>query len=482
MHTVLAVLNLLGAGLAGLTAGLVWRRRAGSPLARPLVLALVGCVVWAVVRSASTLATHPDVTLALDYAVYPAVALVTASGFWYLMVLAGWRSVLDHRVATLLAVEPVVLVVVVLTDRSHGLLYRSVGQRVDGRLVTELGPLFVAHAVYSYLLLVLAGALVVRAMSRAVAGHRRVYAVALVGGLVPFAGSVVSLLWRPDGVTVDLAPSLFLVTAGIWFWVERYGEPAGLVPLSTRQVLAALTDAVMVLDPEGRVLDVNPAGVRLLTRASPRRRESLIGARWSELVPADVRVVFEGAVVGGVPLDGQPARTVRAPDGRSYEVRVNRITASRQVVGAVAVVRDVTELERLRAELAEQAVRDGLTGLYNRRHLELVLLEAVVRAGSAGTPLSAVMVDIDHFKQVNDRHGHAVGDALLVKVADELAGGVREADAVARYGGEEFVLLLPGSDATTAAERAETWRERCAALRIAAADGEIGVTISAGVA
>jgi diguanylate cyclase (GGDEF)-like protein len=145
--------------------------------------------------------------------------------------------------------------------------------------------------------------------------------------------------------------------------------------------------------------------------------------------------------------------------------------------GTVVVVRDITELERLRAELTDHAIRDGLTGVHNRRHLATVLDEAV-----AGPDLSVVLIDVDHFKIVNDRYGHAVGDQVLVRVAQELAGAVRETGTVARYGGEEFVVVLPGTDARTAAGLADRWRARCAAVAIDTPLGPLTVTFSAGVA
>ena len=100
---------------------------------------------------------------------------------------------------------------------------------------------------------------------------------------------------------------------------------------------------------------------------------------------------------------------------------------------------------RLNARLADQAIRDGLTGLYNHRHLDERLEVEVTRAERTGAPLSVLMIDIDDFKQVNDTYGHPQGDKLLKSVADTLRASVRgRIDIVARFGGEEFVVLLPG--------------------------------------
>jgi diguanylate cyclase (GGDEF)-like protein len=139
------------------------------------------------------------------------------------------------------------------------------------------------------------------------------------------------------------------------------------------------------------------------------------------------------------------------------------------------------EIEALQADLRVQAERDALTGLYNRRYLIEVLPSEVKRSELAGRPLVVVMVDVDNFKEVNDSHGHAAGDAVLVAVGELLADQIRPGDVACRYGGEEFVLVLPGVDVDTALVRAENWRRHVAGARLGDGAGP-GVTMSLGVA
>ncbi len=131
-----------------------------------------------------------------------------------------------------------------------------------------------------------------------------------------------------------------------------------------------------------------------------------------------------------------------------------------------------------RASLELQATTDQLSGLPNRRALEQHLSHEIEVAASRGTRLSAVVIDIDHFKKVNDTFGHLMGDVVLADVANRLRGVARQDEIVARFGGEEFVWLLPGTDgpeAQVAAERARTAIE-------AEPFGEVGsITVSAGV-
>jgi diguanylate cyclase (GGDEF)-like protein len=136
---------------------------------------------------------------------------------------------------------------------------------------------------------------------------------------------------------------------------------------------------------------------------------------------------------------------------------------AQMVVGLVLIRRDLAARRRAEAQLRELAARDELTGLYNRRELERRLRAAAQKSRTAGLPLSAVLVDVDNFKAVNDTHGHAVGDAVLQAIAARITGATRGEDVVARYGGEEFALLLPGLGPAEAAAVAERARRAIAA-------------------
>ena len=133
-------------------------------------------------------------------------------------------------------------------------------------------------------------------------------------------------------------------------------------------------------------------------------------------------------------------------------------------------------------DLARLARTDALTRLPNRRALEEELSRAVARAMRAGTALSALALDVDRFKRVNDEHGHAAGDAVLAAVAARAAAALRAGDLIARVGGEEFAVLLPGADLGRAREAAERIREAIAAEPIAAGKVSLPVTASIGCA
>jgi diguanylate cyclase (GGDEF)-like protein len=137
----------------------------------------------------------------------------------------------------------------------------------------------------------------------------------------------------------------------------------------------------------------------------------------------------------------------------------------------------------LHARVAESAVRDPLTGLINRRYSDEAVETAFDTAARGDTPLSLIVLDLDRFSDVNNTHGHAVGDAVLRTVARAMSGVVRTGDIVARYGGEEFVVIAPDSSQDDAVALAERIRAAVAHETERPIDGlVIAMTVSAGVA
>jgi diguanylate cyclase (GGDEF)-like protein len=126
---------------------------------------------------------------------------------------------------------------------------------------------------------------------------------------------------------------------------------------------------------------------------------------------------------------------------------------------------------------------DPLTGVFNRRFFDDYFASEMERAARFGAPISVAMIDVDHFKQFNDRFGHAAGDVVLQRVAHALQVGVRRSDLVARYGGEEFVVLFRGAGADQAMEIVERMREGIqSASHLIGDNRPVHVTVSAGVA
>ncbi|WP_367848131.1 diguanylate cyclase [Rhodoferax sp. WC2427] len=292
--------------------------------------------------------------------------------------------------------------------------------------------------------------------------------------------------------------------------VLRHLDPNAAVPERVRNAFDTLTEGVLVLDLTGRIMLANQAFCELCNENA----QALTGVDANKLtwmlaaLPPDAQAppwrqaVQQKKAVLGVPLtlelEGLPRRELVMNCAPITE-------GANQVRGCLATFSDVTELherterlqvamgelsasqreiERKNEELTLLATRDALTGIFNRRSLMQQAEQRFAEAGAAATPISCIMCDIDHFKQVNDKFGHAGGDQVIQGAAKALSRGLRLGDFVGRYGGEEFCIILPGGTAAQAVEIAERLREDIDANLGSALRDHVGVkvTMSFGVA
>jgi diguanylate cyclase (GGDEF)-like protein len=194
--------------------------------------------------------------------------------------------------------------------------------------------------------------------------------------------------------------------------------------------------------------------------------------------PVELMCGFPASRASPAPTADASVQDVQIPDGRY--IRVHRAEMANG--GRMFTYCDVTDLIRNAEQLEKLATIDSMTGLYNRRHF-LVLAEVEwSRFQRYHRPLSMLMIDIDHFKSVNDRYGHAVGDQGIRWVAAACHEGKRGADSVGRLGGEEFAILLPETDQAQAWIVAERIREKVAGHVLTAQEVEFSLTISVGIA
>jgi len=181
-------------------------------------------------------------------------------------------------------------------------------------------------------------------------------------------------------------------------------------------------------------------------------------------------------------VSGERTRSGDAPPaaGAAVTLAQRLEEATRQLALTRSMLADKQrECDELARALAHDAHSDALTGIFNRRKFNDLCAAEIARSARYGTPLALIMVDIDHFKRVNDEHGHLVGDRALVDFAQVLSERMRATDALCRWGGEEFMILAPHLDLASAVQMADK-------LRAAVADADFGIagriTCSLGVA
>lgn len=216
-------------------------------------------------------------------------------------------------------------------------------------------------------------------------------------------------------------------------------------------------------------------------------RPELAAKTWAEITHPDDLVAaveqFDCVLAGEIDGYTLDKRFIRRDGGVVYTVISVRCV--RLPSGApdylVVIVQDITERKVLELELRRLATTDPLTDLANRRHFLAQLALEVNRLQRYSNPAALLMIDIDHFKRVNDRYGHAIGDSVLRHFAATARQVLRKVDLLGRLGGEEFAVLLPGTDPEGAQQLAERLRQTIASSPARTAVGSIGITVSIGI-
>jgi diguanylate cyclase (GGDEF)-like protein/PAS domain S-box-containing protein len=263
-----------------------------------------------------------------------------------------------------------------------------------------------------------------------------------------------------------------------------------LMEKTLQALLESLPLGVLLLDRGGRIVLSNPAAIALLGLPA----DALIGrAFFGERAFATELRELEGAFFGAMadettPLDEDREFSLSAPAGpREVRVRLRRVLFGDEH-HALFIIDDNERVKRTERALAaalgeaqDQAVRDPLTGLFNRRHIEWVLPAELKRAERHDSSLALMVIDLDHFKLINDQFGHPMGDRVLIELARLLNRILRVGDTCARVGGEEFCVVLPHSDVTAALRAADRLHRVFRALRIQE-EPALRVTASIGIA
>lgn len=477
------------------TAVKVWQRRGiRAVTATSLVVAVVGAAWWSV--GDAVIAARPGAPLAgiAALATFPGIATLVAGFACLGRSVSGADWYPSRRVIAWLAVEPVLVTVVAATNPWHLLLYSGPGAAsLSDPNRWEHGPLFWAHTAYSFLVLAAALAMVTVGWRRTPPVFRRQQQSLVVASLIPILLTSLNLVGR-TGDFGDPTPVGFALTCGIMAYAVLRQGLLGLAPVARDVLFAQISEAVVALSPDNRLIDVNPAGEALLRFVDPG------GPGPGVVVGQDLSGILRshrGITVDAGPIEGSTFVRLDA-GGREIELEVReqplRDHRGRSL-GRVLVARDVTELnaqrrqlleqiatiESLRHVLVEQATRDPLTNLHNRRYVMDRLVELVAGA-TAGAPVCVLMLDIDGFKRINDGFGHAVGDAVLIGMAQRMRDAAPRGALVSRWGGDELVMVLPATGAAVGETVAEEIRARCAAEDLDVAGVGVRWTVSVGVA
>lgn len=491
-----AVLLCISAALTLIASLVAWQRKA--PGAFSLSLLLLSMTIWSGFHALQWLPLPDAVKIFLLNIVYIGVAAVPSLFLVFALNFTGLPGWFANRFLLALAVEPLVTLMLLWTNHYHRLLFEAitvVGEGNSTWLELVPGPWYAVNVFYSYAMILAGIAALIYGMVRSSPLLRNQYRIILLASLLPWGINVYNEYSR-NASHFDMVPITFGISGILFSYSVIRNHFMDIIPVARSRIIESMSDGVLVLDMQDRIVDLNPAMEYFLGRAPASflgQPASQVLSKWMD--KADLLISGE-----------QTHTELRIPNGpsRYLDLRVTPLYDSRQFLsGRLMVFRDVTERkqvekklrhanDRLQSQLIEigllqsklrsQALRDPLTDLFNRRYLDETLDREMARAMRDHYPICVIMMDIDHFKKVNDTHGHEAGDLILRTLADTLLTRSRRGDFTCRFGGEEFVIVMPSIDIHAAYQRAEGLRVILNSLEIPYGTDNLSITISMGIA
>ena len=498
---VFVIVLISNAIIASMIAILLGRKHS-APGRNAMRWMLIGLAVWAFCYAMITLS--PSLEAKRFWLRMENVGILTVPALWLIFTVqyAQVDRWLNRYTGALLFVIPLISLIFLFSNDWFHYFYSSVHpiSESGGPLVIERGPWYLVAAIQAYLFnLIGMGVLIWRFVY-----YRNIYRkqlTILIGAvLIPlivnvfyqFTPRIIPALSIPIDLTpISFTLTAFLLSAGV-FGLRLFD----LIPIARHTVLEHIPEMVFVVDAHDRVLDANSVAQKMLGKSL----DQIIGkdplevfSAWPQLIN---RFLTADETHEEIQIPGDPPRTLDLNVSALY----NQFN---QLEGRVIVAHDVTErkwleddlkyanevlsnqldeINKLRDELQEQAIRDPLTNAYNRRYLSEFLDKEIGRAERENTPVTVVIMDMDNFKQFNDTYGHKCGDMILQAITRFLNDHSRRGDIVCRYGGEEFVILMPNVSLEIGFERAEMWRQDFSESVIDYDGMKLSATFSAGVA
>ncbi|MEE8441573.1 MAG: sensor domain-containing diguanylate cyclase [Spirochaetia bacterium] len=392
-------------------------------------------------------------------------------------------------------IVPVFMVLAVFTNEWHGLVWPEIRPSDLAPYVWFYGhgPVFWVGAIFQYLVVGTSVVLITLAAWTRRGVYRRQALLVLAGVAVAVVGNAIYLA-RLIALPLDITPMALAVSTGIFYSGVSRARLLDLLPAARHRVVDLMPDGLLVLDENSRVIDWNTAALTMWGIS----QSELTGTPVADLVPLWSAQIAPGLADSGPGVfrttlridDGLTAKTYVDVDGRRFSTR------SGGSDGWIVVFRDASEIRRAERDLQDankrletlnkmllsQAMHDSLTGLFNRAYLDEALPRELARCRRDGSTIALLILDVDHFKSVNDTYGHDTGDLVLREVARLVRGIVRAGDIPCRFGGDEIVAVMPGAPEAEVAGVAERMRQRVSEERFGDESARLSVTVSVGFA
>ncbi len=475
-YSLFFVFALIAAGLSTYLAFSVIRKRT-TPGAVSFSLLMATITLWNSSIAFGMLADSEQT--AMLWISLRMIAIIFTPVLWLLFVAAyiGREKLISRDSILLLLVIPAVTVVVFLTNSKHHLFYSDVEFIRAGPFMLDnawnFGTFFYLHLIYSVGLVLVGDLFLLQEAFRMANRYKRQARAMVIATIFPLMVTLLQVFYPVQGIQVNLDPLAFTLSGLILGWAIFDNQLFDISPIARNILIDNMIDGMMVINRHNMIVDLNPSAQRIFNIT-----ENVIGTDLDDLFDQLQLEQLE-------PNDQQERHHIKLVnrDGvnRFYDIQTSPILGDKEQRGTIITIRDITSQKRIEDQLQYLAITDSLTGLANHRHFYELLNNELERSKRSFEPFSVIMLDIDHFKRVNDTHGHLVGDQVLREISIECLKTLRQYDIVCRYGGEEFSIILPETDVRSAAATAERLRQAVESNVISIEDTEFNLTISLGV-
>lgn len=490
-----ATLLLIAALSTMIIAVIVWQRRE-NPSARVLLWLTVAMVWWDLTYAFHWMGlAQPAKFFWLD-ATYAGVVLVPTLFLIFILYFTNQSHWLKHRLVWLLLLEPIATLAALWTDPYHNLFFGGFRQAESGAILNG-GPFYWINIIYSFGLVFIGYLVLLLKFRKETALYRLQAGSILVGATFPWLFVTIGIAGISPFKNLDLTPFGFTFTSvAFTIGLLRY-RLLDVIPLARDLLVENLRDGIMVLDSSNRIVDFNPTLATILKRTYDQLiGESIDGVCDSmpvlkEICSQDSPGAFETSMTLNNTITYYEINSSTIQDksasfiGRLIEIRNItdlKTTELKLREANKLLTNQVAEIEKLRLQMEEMAIHDSLTGLFNRRTLDNFLKREIAQAQRSSKPLVVVLMDIDHFKNINDKFGHQAGDRILIELGKLILENTRMGDFACRFGGEEFVIIIPEIEIPDAKRRIDQLRERVNLREFIFGQQKMHITLSAGIA
>jgi diguanylate cyclase (GGDEF)-like protein/PAS domain S-box-containing protein len=490
-----ATLLLIAALSTTVIAAIVWQRRE-NPSARVLLWLTIAMVWWDMTYAFHWMGlTQPQNFFWLD-ATYAGVVMVPTLFLIFILNFTNQGHWLKHRLVWLLLLEPLITLIALWTDPYHDLFFGGLRQ-ADAGAILNGGPFYWINIIYSFSLVFIGYLVLLLKFRKETALYRLQAGTILVGATIPWIFVTIGVAGISPFKNLDLTPFGFTFTSiAFTIGLLRY-RLLDIIPLARDLLVENLRDGIMVLDLSNRVVDINPSLAKILRltydQLIGKPIEKVCGSMpvLNEICIQESTGTFETHITNHNTITYYEINSSTIQDkrasfiGRLIEIRNItdlKTTELKLREANKQLTRQVAEIEELRQQMEEMAIHDSLTGLFNRRTLADFLEREIAQAQRSSRPLVVVLMDIDHFKNINDDFGHQAGDRVLIELGQLILQKTRQGDFACRFGGEEFVIVIPEIEIPDALRRIDQLREEVNGRIFLFNQQSMQITLSAGIA